>query len=92
MWLEKRKKQQRKNPGKNQKNKMAQIKTKEFMKMTETERQRRLEELKLELVKSNVKGKTGSSKKKEIKKTIARLITAEKLNKMLSKQKEMLKK
>lgn len=58
---------------------MAQLKTKELKKMSDEERIKKLGELKLELVKSKVNAsKTGSSKKKEIKKIIARILTLNK--------------
>lgn len=51
----------------------------ELKNMSENERKNKLKELKMELIKSKVAGaKTGSSKIKEIKKTIARILTLNK--------------
>jgi len=50
------------------------MKTKEIKKMSKEERMKKMEELKFELIKAR-SGKTGSSKIKEIKKTIARILT-----------------
>ena len=57
------------------------MKSKQLKSMSKEERAKKIEELKLELVKSNVKGKTGNSRTKEIKKFIARLLTLDKSNK-----------
>lgn len=58
---------------------MAQLKSRDIRKMRKEERERKLKELKLELVKSKASAsKTGSSKIKEIKKTIARILTLNK--------------
>ncbi len=52
------------------------MKYKEIEKLSETERNKKLKELKLELVKSKVNvSKTGSAKVKAIKKIIARILT-----------------
>ncbi|MCK5149913.1 50S ribosomal protein L29 [Candidatus Pacearchaeota archaeon] len=52
------------------------MKAKELRKITEEERNKKLKELKLELVKSKVSSsKNGNSKIKEIKKIIARILT-----------------
>ena len=52
------------------------MKTEELRKMNEKERNKKLKELKLELAKSKVSSaKGGSSKIKEIKKIIARILT-----------------
>lgn len=51
----------------------------ELKNMSEKEREDKLKELKMELIKSKVAGaKTGSSKIKEIKKMIARILTLNK--------------
>ena len=51
----------------------------ELKNMSEKERENKLKELKMELIKSKVAGaKTGSSKIKEIKKMIARILTLNK--------------
>jgi ribosomal protein L29 len=58
---------------------MASMKAKELRKMGREERERKLGELRLELIKSKVNAsKTGSSKKREIKKIIARILTLNK--------------
>lgn len=55
---------------------MASLKSKDIRRMSKEEKTKRLEELKMELIKSKVgAAKTGSSRTKEIKKIIARLIT-----------------
>jgi len=60
---------------------MAQLKSKDIQKMSKEEKEKKLKELKLELVKSRVNvSKTGSSKVKEIKKMVARILTLNKLN------------
>jgi len=52
----------------------------ELKKMSEKERENKLKELKMELIKSKVSGaKTGTSKIKEIKKMIARILTLNKV-------------
>ena len=61
---------------------MASMKIKDLRRMGKEERQRKLEEMKLELIKSKVSAaKTGSSRIKEIKKIIARILTLDKLKK-----------
>jgi len=55
---------------------MAILKAKEIKKMSQTEKEKKLKELKLELIKSRAKNAQGTgSKSREIKKTIARLLT-----------------
>ncbi len=55
---------------------MAILKSKEIKNMGKTEREAKLKELKMELIKSRAKSSQGtSSKSREIKKTIARLLT-----------------
>lgn len=51
------------------------MKFKELKQMNEKEREEKLKELKLELVKTQSSAKTGNSKSKEIKKIIARILT-----------------
>ena len=64
---------------------MALLKTKEISNMSKGDREKKLKELKFELIKSKVSAsKTGSSKIKEIKKIIARILT---FNKSLIKGK-----
>ena len=61
---------------------MAKLKAKEIRKMSKEEIRKKLEELKMELLKSRVNAsKTGSSKVKEIKRLIARLLTIDKISK-----------
>jgi len=61
---------------------MARLKTEEIKKMNKNDVEKKIKELKLELVKAKVSAsKTGSSKVKEIKKIIARIITLNKPNK-----------
>ncbi len=51
-------------------------KKEDFKKMSKSDRDKKMKELKLELVKSKVSGsKTGTSKVKQIKKMIARILT-----------------
>ncbi|MEX0921022.1 MAG: 50S ribosomal protein L29 [Candidatus Pacearchaeota archaeon] len=55
------------------------IKIKELRKMTAKEREKKLHELKIELIKSKVNASdTGNSKAKEIRKAIARILTLNK--------------
>ncbi|GIU68414.1 MAG: hypothetical protein KatS3mg001_264 [Candidatus Pacearchaeota archaeon] len=59
---------------------MAKLKFKDIKNMTEEEREKLLEDLRLDLVKAKAESKkAGSSKIKEIKKTIARLLTLKNL-------------
>ena len=61
---------------------MANIKAKDILKMSKEERKKKLEELGIELVRARVNAsKTGSSKVREIKRLIARILTIEKINK-----------
>jgi len=63
------------------------MKFKEIIKLNEKDREKKLKELKLELVKSKVNvSKTGSAKVKAIKKIIARILT---LNNLENKSKEL---
>ncbi len=62
---------------------MAILKSKDVAKMTQKEIAEKLEELKLELLKSRAATKkTGKSNTREIKRTIARLLTIKKINEM----------
>lgn len=55
---------------------MAKLKSKDIKKMNEEERQKKIDELKFELIRSKANAqKTGASKTKEIKRTIARILT-----------------
>jgi len=60
---------------------MTRLKTKDIKKMSKEEQNKKMEELKFELVKSKVSAGKGSSKTKEIKKTIARILTLNNENK-----------
>lgn len=61
---------------------MGNIKAKDVKKMSSEERKKKLEELKIELVKARANAsKAGSSKVREIKRLVARLLTTEKINK-----------
>jgi large subunit ribosomal protein L29 len=58
---------------------MAKLKSKDIQKMTKEEKEKKLKELKMELVKSRASAaKGGSAKTREIKKIIARIITLNK--------------
>jgi ribosomal protein L29 len=54
---------------------MAVLKSKDIKNMNEKQRQDKLKELKLELVKANVTANKQNSKTKEIKKAISRILT-----------------
>lgn len=61
---------------------MAILKSKEIAKLTEKELNDKLKELKMELIKNQVgTSKGGKVKTREIKKTIARILTFSRLNK-----------
>jgi len=58
---------------------MATLKARDIIKMSKEEISKKMEELKMELVKARVAAsKTGNSKVREIKRLIARLLTIEK--------------
>ena len=58
---------------------MTLLRTKDIQRMSKEERERKIKELKLELIKSKVNAsKTGNSKIREIKKIIARILTLNK--------------
>jgi len=58
---------------------MTKLKSKDIQKMTKEEKEKKLKELKMELVKSGAgAAKGGSAKTREIKKIIARIITLNK--------------
>jgi ribosomal protein L29 len=64
------------------------MKKNEIKKLSKIEREKKLKELKNELIKVNGKlAEKGSSKKKEIKKMIARILTFNKLENKLGKLK-----
>ena len=59
---------------------MARIKAEDVRKMSKEEREKKLEELKMELIKARINAsKTGNSKVREIKRLVARLLTIEKM-------------
>ena len=61
---------------------MVTLKARDIIKMSKEERNKKMEELKMELVKARVAAsKTGNSKVREIKRLIARLLTIEKIKK-----------
>jgi ribosomal protein L29 len=59
---------------------MAILKIEEIKKMSEKEREDKIKDLKLEIIKSKIASSKSKVKIKEIKKTIARLLTLNKLN------------
>jgi ribosomal protein L29 len=62
---------------------MATLKAKDIQRMNREDRAKKVEELKFELVKAKAHtSKTGTSKAKEIKKIIARILTLNNQNKM----------
>jgi ribosomal protein L29 len=63
---------------------MAILKAREVAKMSEKDREIKLKELKLELIRSNVTANKTNAKTKEIKRTISRLLSY-KLNKSFNK-------
>ena len=71
---------------------MVTLKSKAIKNMTKEDRERKIKELKIELVRSQVNAsKSGASKTKEIKKILARLLTFNKSEEK-AKSKEELKK
>ncbi len=60
------------------------MKNKEINKMSKSEGEKKLKELKLEMIKAK-SSKTGSSKSKEIRKIIARILTLKNKNGNMSK-------
>ncbi len=61
---------------------MAVLRSKDISKMSEKEIQEKIKDLKMELIKEKVSaGKGGKLKTREIKRTIARLLTFDRLNK-----------
>lgn len=66
---------------------MAKIKFQDIKKMTSEERSKKIQELKIELVKSKASAsKKGSANPKQVKRMIARIHTAEKQNTNLNKE------
>lgn len=66
---------------------MALLRNKDIKKMSEKERQEKIIELKMELIKANVTANKTNAKTKEIKRAISRLITFDKSNKEELKKK-----
>jgi ribosomal protein L29 len=63
------------------------MKPEEIKKLSESEKEKKLKELKIELAKSRSSGtKTGSAKTKEIKKIIARILTFNASKEVLNKK------
>ena len=54
------------------------IKIRDLRRMTKEERERKIQELKMELIKSRVASQKGGTKVKEIKKMIAKILTLNK--------------
>ena len=66
------------------------MKTKDIIRLSKQEREEKIEELKLELIKARVSAsKAGNSKTKEIKRIIARIITLNKSNEEKSSGEEL---
>ena len=66
---------------------MAILKNKDISKMSENEIKTKIKDLKMELLKGQVSAnKGGKTKTREIKKTIARLLTFNRLNKPIGKK------
>ena len=66
---------------------MAILKSKEIAKMSENEIQEKLKELKMELIKNKINAaKGGKLKTREIKRTIAKLLTINRLNELSLKK------
>lgn len=65
---------------------MTTMKLKDIQKLSKTERQKKLQELKMELVKSKAKASKTGTKTKEIKKIIARILTLNSQDKELKKK------
>ncbi len=66
---------------------MAILRSKEIAKMSNKERDEKIKDLKIELVKNRIEGvKGGKMKAKEIKKTIARLLTFNRQNKSVEQK------
>ncbi len=57
------------------------LKSKDIQKLNHDEKMKKIEELKFELVKSKGNAQKGSARSKEIKKTIARILTLSRENK-----------
>ena len=60
---------------------MTRLKSKDIQKLNHDEKMKKIEELKFELVKSKGNAQKGSARSKEIKKTIARILTLSRENK-----------
>ena len=71
---------------------MAILKIKDARKLTQEEKRSKLQDLRFELIKSNVTAQKSKAKTKEIKRTIARLLTLENSEIQNNKAKEVSKK
>jgi len=68
---------------------MSKLKTKDIQKMGKEEKMKKIEELKFELIKARTHAsKTGTSKAKTIKRTIARILTLNNMENKISKKAE----
>jgi len=70
---------------------MAVLKASDIKNMDEKTRESKLKDLKMELIKANVSANRTNAKTKEIKKAIARLLTANKINKSSKKEDKLSK-
>ena len=61
---------------------MAVLKTKDIVALSAEERKKRIDELRLELVKANVTANKTNAKTKELKRALARLLTVQKTEKL----------
>jgi len=71
---------------------MAILRNKDIQKMSKKEREDKLNELKLELIKANVTANKANAKTKEIKRAISRLLTYSRTEMISNSQRERLKK
>ncbi|MEK6825202.1 MAG: hypothetical protein AABY00_00270 [Nanoarchaeota archaeon] len=65
---------------------MTLLRMKEVVKMTVKERQAKIQELRFSLIKSHVTAHKATAKTKEIKRALARLLTANTFNKSLAEE------
>ena len=71
---------------------MAVLKTKDIVALSAEERKKRIDELRLELVKANVTANKTNAKTKELKRALARLLTVSKTEKITPADKAGVKK
>lgn len=71
---------------------MAILKIKDARKLTKEERDSKIKDLRFELIKSNVTAQKSKAKTKEVKRTLARLLTLENAETQNNKAKEVSKK